>query len=370
MLQQSPEESKYMKYHKCKDTGEAYGASYFVTRKHLLKNGIQKYNLTWVNCEMGSFTFMNQRLNTNSINQENLTGVVIQSLDVLDFSVIHLSAYERLQRRWKSRLIKNKKKDFREDESVAYVLANTTKYLKSSLEERAETVAESFSELNRTVAIMPFLGNANGAGHSVLSNRYLYLKACFWSIRAYIPHVIAVVQSQIDYDYCKQESGLPFFDVIFAKGLPKVASLPVATSQLVRSRIINGTYDFDYIYFTESDQILLLRQAKAMLNVLKMYPRYVLVPHRLMPYPETIVKKVIHRAPVHTDDNFFGWYEKSCCLERQNCFGKRLNWRSVKDKNVSLIHAAGFNVPLGNANFLKEEYHYCTMMPEKVESCP
>jgi hypothetical protein len=35
-------------------------------------------------------------------------------------------------------------------------------------------------------------------------------------------------------------------------------------------------------------QILLLRQAKAMLQVLKMYPRYVLVPHRLMPYPETV----------------------------------------------------------------------------------
>ena len=55
----------------------------------------------------------------------------------------------------------------------------------------------------------------------------------------------------------RQESGLPFYDVIFAKGLPKVASLPVATSQLVRTRLIDGTYDFDYIYFTESDQVTL-----------------------------------------------------------------------------------------------------------------
>ena len=82
ILQQSPEETKYMKYHKCKDTGEAYGAAYFITKEHLVKNGIQKYNLTWVNCEMGSFTFMNQRLNSRNINEENLTGVVIQSLDV------------------------------------------------------------------------------------------------------------------------------------------------------------------------------------------------------------------------------------------------------------------------------------------------
>lgn len=53
----------------------------------------------------------------------------------------------------------------------------------------------------------------------------------------------------------RKESGLPFYDVILAKELPKVASLPVATSQLVRARLLNGTYDFDYIYFTESDQV-------------------------------------------------------------------------------------------------------------------
>ena len=70
---------------------------------------------------------------------------------VLDFSVIHLSAYERLQRRWKSRLIKSRKKNFREDESVAYVLDNTTKYLKASVEVRAETVAESFAQVSPCV---------------------------------------------------------------------------------------------------------------------------------------------------------------------------------------------------------------------------
>ena len=41
-----------------------------------------RYNLTWVNCEMGSFTFMNQKLNANTLKKENLSGVVIQSLDV------------------------------------------------------------------------------------------------------------------------------------------------------------------------------------------------------------------------------------------------------------------------------------------------
>ena len=89
------------------------------------------YNSTWLRDPSHSLSF----------------AVVSRYQQVLDFSVIHLSAYERLQRRWKSRLIKNRKKSFREDESVSYVLANTTKYLKSSVEVRAETVAESFNEV-------------------------------------------------------------------------------------------------------------------------------------------------------------------------------------------------------------------------------
>jgi hypothetical protein len=61
--------------------------------------------------------------------------------------VIHLSAYERLQRRWKSRLIKNRKKSWRAEESVDYVLKNTTDYLRASVAVRAETVAESSTEV-------------------------------------------------------------------------------------------------------------------------------------------------------------------------------------------------------------------------------
>ena len=53
----------------------------------------------------------------------------------------------------------------------------------------------------------------------------------------------------------RNESGLPFYDVILAENLPKSASLPVATSQLVKRRFKDGRYDFDYIYFTESDQV-------------------------------------------------------------------------------------------------------------------
>jgi hypothetical protein len=39
------------------------------------------------------------------------------------------------------------------------------------------------------------------------------------------------------------------------ENLPKSASLPVATVQAVKRNFISRKYDFDYMYFTESDQV-------------------------------------------------------------------------------------------------------------------
>jgi hypothetical protein len=54
---------------------------------------------------------------------------------------------------------------------------------------------------------------------------------------------------------CRNVSGLPFFDVMLLENLPKSASLPVATSQETKRRIREGIWDFDYIFYTESDQV-------------------------------------------------------------------------------------------------------------------
>ena len=42
-------------------------------------------------------------------------------------------------------------------------------------------------------------------------------------------------------------------------GLPKHAALPVASVQTSKAKVESGEWDFDYFYFTESDQILLNR---------------------------------------------------------------------------------------------------------------
>ena len=235
-----------MKYHKCKNAGEAYGAAYLITKEHLIYHNTN-YNLTWVNCEMASFIMMHPNADVNS----RVNGTIIQSLDVLDFSVLHLSAYERLQRRYVSLL----KKIPESDPTTAEVITNVTAVLKQRHETSVSLPRNRLAEMRRTVAVMPFLGTGMGAGHSVLSNRYLYLKACFWSIFTDIPNIVVAVTSQEDADYCKHTSGLPFYDVILLSNLPKLAGLPVGTVQAVKERFMDGRYDFDYMYFTESDQV-------------------------------------------------------------------------------------------------------------------
>lgn len=63
LINQTIEEAEYLGYHKCIDAGEAYGASYMITKQHLLLQETN-YSLGWVNCEMASFIMVSY-LNTS-----------------------------------------------------------------------------------------------------------------------------------------------------------------------------------------------------------------------------------------------------------------------------------------------------------------
>jgi hypothetical protein len=182
---QAKEEAGYLKLHKCKDAGEAYAASYLITREHLIYQ-FTGLNLSWVNCEMGSFIMMNQRAEP----KRNVNGSMTQSLDVLDFSVIHLSWYERLQKRHfkgienlinrnETRGVdlksvkgsKNNKNQFKIDANLNDIEGAMHLLKDRALKLRNLFLPSKVPELNRTVAVMPFLGADMGAGHSKLTNR-------------------------------------------------------------------------------------------------------------------------------------------------------------------------------------------------------
>ena len=362
----------YWKLHKCRDGGEVYSASYLIHREHLMYQ-FTDYNLTWVNCEMASFIMMNGRATPS----RNVNGSLVQSLDVLDFSVLHLSAYERLQRRWdKSIGLQRMKTGNIEPVARAVKLL---KELALQKEEERKKAGYRFDHpgLNRTVVIMPFLGSDMGAGHSKLGNRFVYLQACFWSCYLHFPHVTVAVKGVKDFHWAKESSGLPFWDVILIENLPKSASLPVATVQQAKARMQDGRWDFDYVYFTESDQILMMRPLDTLYRHLELHRRRLVVPHRLMPYPEAVLlhfhKRDIFRDIPSQALKGFGprdWEAMNCCLRRQNCWDRR-EWVKVKNDTVPVVSVYGILAPLGNANFHAETYRYCRLYREGGQHiCP
>lgn len=123
---------------------------------------------------MGTFIMITQ----NSNPDRDVNGSMIQSLDVLDFGMVHLSWYERLQKRYAKPIqskLKIKKSDTNRIASLNSMAAVTaaTEILKSrALLVRQSHIPLQAPELNRTVAVMPFLGSDMGAGHSKLSNRF------------------------------------------------------------------------------------------------------------------------------------------------------------------------------------------------------
>ena len=66
---------------------------------------------------------------------------------------------------------------------------------------------------------------------------------------------ILCIYEYVIFAFIRNISGLPFFDVILMDNLPKSASLPVSTVQQAKLRIRNKIWDFDYVFFTESDQV-------------------------------------------------------------------------------------------------------------------
>jgi hypothetical protein len=85
-----------------------------------------------VNCEMGSFIYLDQRGQPH-----NDPGKIIQTLDVLDFSVIHLSAYERSIKRYMKAVSSLKKLN------ITRKMMNVTATLKVTSAERSSLMMKS-----------------------------------------------------------------------------------------------------------------------------------------------------------------------------------------------------------------------------------
>jgi hypothetical protein len=152
----------------------------------------------------------------------------------------------------------------------------------------------------------------------------------------------------------------------------------------------------------------MLRNPERLFESLMEYPRYVLLPHRLIPYPELvrtnrpppresqtsslpslslclpslsqIREKWVRRPAVFLTDSSHGWSDLSCCLPAGQRCETRDSWVKIQASEgnvnvssasypVSILPIYDLKVALGNANFLQEVYHSCQLFDHRVERC-
>lgn len=180
---------KDSRFHLCLDNYEAYSSSIIFTKEHLINQNILKYNLSEAYCEMASFIMMRNHAN-------------MQTLDVLDLSIVNLSSYER----YIKKKLDPKKNPGSAEASAKYMepvtqMATLVKRNTQAIYDGTTRRLESHKLFHRTLVLMPFVGFTRGTGHSKAENRFHYLQACFWSFYEHFPNIIVTVLSRMDYDY-------------------------------------------------------------------------------------------------------------------------------------------------------------------------
>ena len=79
--------------------------------------------------------------------------------------------------------------------------------------------------------------------------------------------------------------------------------MPVATTQRTKAKLQSGEWPFDYVFYTESDQILISRQLPMLYDHLKKNPGRMILPHRLAPYSDKVASVVHNKETDKIEEN-------------------------------------------------------------------
>jgi hypothetical protein len=191
LLSITTEMLKNSKVHLCLDRYESFSGAFLTTKDRLLSTyvGFDLAQKT-LSCESAVMMMTRSRYKQ------------LQSLDILDFSVINLSTYERLQIINKNHISEEELK-----QETYPVMSKIATNLKRNLNRPNITNLIKNQTRNMTafdvgtVIIMPVLLSAKGTGNSRAINRKAYLAVCFWSFYATYSNIVAFVMNEEDLNY-------------------------------------------------------------------------------------------------------------------------------------------------------------------------
>lgn len=367
LLQDDLQSHQLRRWYDCYDpSGEGYGAAWLAHKETVLKHTMNVRPAT--NMETGGW-----------IPKELATPR--QSVDLFDCGVEHLSW---LERRIGLRDAKGEAKATWDRELLAHLSARAAR-----LEARSREREVKSPHRLSTVAVLPYFSTSpdcsgSGAkcttGSSAPAMRRNFLNATFWSIHsALTPHVVLSTCSRPDALFALRESGLPFFDVLesdchlgegeerFFK--PSLLGAHTVTRVQEKLREPHGPWaTFHYVYYSEADQVLHVRDARRVIAVVD--ETHYVSPHRMQPMAHPVdlpsigtkagaawlprwsrddlrrirnvgqydvVPNVPHGAPHH-----------KCCVGRSQCRGDKLpgnraSWSpwKVETPNLGLVKYDG-----------------------------
>lgn len=208
------------KFQRCYDLGEAFSGSYLTTTEHLLNLNLKYENLSFANPERAFHVSIDATLVPSSFgeNEQKRTGVIIQSIDLLDFSIVELSKYARLH---KVRRRYHLPEMFK---AVAFdVLSNATKLIRTSPSSLNSSLKYNML-LGDTVVVMPWMASVKSPAFelgkkNVSLTRIRFkrgsLAACFWSMYSMFANIVVFVMNKIDYDFVRYSicQGIFWYDV-------------------------------------------------------------------------------------------------------------------------------------------------------------
>jgi hypothetical protein len=296
--------------------GVYYSAAWLSSMKTFLKN--EKVHLEKLpdkfspNLEAGTFLGIEKKANYRSV-------------DMLDFFVHHLSQYKRMFTGFIQGIASN-------DELWQQHLQRLVEMERTY--ERIPFNNPKQSKNGKVLVFIPF--HAPSDHHSKQDEKQLFLNITVKSLARVFPNIVISVCDEAHYDFIMNNSGLNqyLYDILLVKSITNgpvenCEHLPTLSSVWAREKIREGNWvGFEWVYYTEADEPLHLRNVNEVLKKALHDERTVVVPHRSFPaalpgdmnvtssvleiawdfFMDMTGKKVVHDVP--------DLHAKGCCFEK------------------------------------------------------
>ena len=397
--EEAGDESRFAGTYECPEAGEAYSAAYLCTRAVFLQSEVPEKRLFEGMANMEGASHIMWRKNR-----------LLKTVDMFDFFIEHLSWYERSL-----------------GGDAESLRARTLRRFKNYTYRDSAAVNPSGRARDDVVVVMPYYATAGGdSGHSALESRRAFLKLTLESLKPTFPKYTVCVATEPDYAYATNATnGLGFYDVLKRFDITQPQRLGFATLYTAQQALQHDPRwaGFKFVFYTESDQILHVRDVNQLLHIAGngAVPNLVM-PHRVMPAPrrrdmgpepldwtgrpgadssnaeagdapkkpgKAKARRTFRRALEEFARNDAKALHRvvdvtraSCCFDRAPCVSHRSHWKDGEDRAVELFQIAdpasspsdeapgdSFALVAGEGNYLRQHFRVCAVNADARDFC-